>query len=347
MTLRSGATPARDVVAAGASAGGVKALASFVAGLPADLPAAVLVVTHLPETGQSGLASILDRSGPLPAAPARDGELVRPGRIYVGVNDKHLLVQRDRILLSDAPRQNRSRPSVDALLRSAARWFGPHAVGVVLSGALDDGASGLAAIAAAGGVPVVQDPSDALVPGMPSAALTVVPEAVVCRAAQLGAEVGRLLTHRVLEPAAPAPSTDLVRETEMMERVGTTHSPAPGEPVPVSCPDCSGGMTAVSTRTAVHYLCHVGHSWSPQTLAAAQREKIEQALWTAVSILEEQAAVYRGIADNATGPGATLTIRHHLATADEAMRAAGVIRKHFPDLLPRSPDGAAPQITDG
>jgi two-component system, chemotaxis family, protein-glutamate methylesterase/glutaminase len=105
-------------------------------------------------------------------------------------------------------------------------------------------------------------------------------------------------------------------------------------------------MTAVSTGTAMHYLCHVGHSWSPQTLAAAQREKIEQALWTAISILEEQAAVYRRIADNARGTGAAMTIRHQLATPDEAMRAAGVIRKHFPDLLPRSLDDSAVQITD-
>jgi two-component system, chemotaxis family, protein-glutamate methylesterase/glutaminase len=339
------ATPAHDLVVVGASAGGVEALSSFVAGLPVDLPAAVLVVKHLPETGQTGLASILDRAGALPAARARDGELVRSGRIYVAVNDRHLLVKRDRILLSNAPRQNRARPSVDALFRSAARWFGRHTVGVVLSGAMDDGAAGLAAIAAAGGVPLVQDPQDARVSGMPRAALAVVPDAVACGAAQLGPEVARLLTHRVLDPVVPAPSSDLIRETEMMERTGT-HAPAPGEPVPISCPDCSGGMTALSTGTAMHYLCHVGHSWSPQTLAAAQREKIEQALWTAVSILEEQAAVYRRIADSASGTGAGMITRHHLATAEEAMRAADVIRKHFPDLLPHSPDDSPAHVTE-
>jgi two-component system chemotaxis response regulator CheB len=105
-------------------------------------------------------------------------------------------------------------------------------------------------------------------------------------------------------------------------------------------------MNAVHTGVAVHYLCHVGHSWSPQTLAAAQRDKIEQALWTAVSMLEEQASVYRQIAERATGAAAILTIRHQLAAADEAMRAAGVIRKNFPDLLPLSPEASTTQLSD-
>jgi two-component system, chemotaxis family, protein-glutamate methylesterase/glutaminase len=339
-----GVRPAPDVVVVGASAGGVEALSLFVAGLPADLPAAVLAVTHLPETGQTVLAKILNRFGKLPATTSRDGEPVRPGRIYVGVNDRHLLVKGTRILLSAAPRQNRVRPSVDALFRSAARWYGPHTVGVILSGALDDGAAGLAAIDAAGGAAVVQDPCDAIVPGMPEAALAVVPDAVVRPAAQLGAEVARLVTERVFDRVMATPSTDLIRETEMAEtprNAGTT----PGEPAALSCPDCSGGMNAVHTGVAVHYLCHVGHSWSPQTLAAAQRDKIEQALWTAVSMLEEQASVYRQIAERATGAAAILTIRHQLAAADEAMRAAGVIRKNFPDLLPLSPEGSTTQLS--
>lgn len=332
-------TPAAHVIAVGASAGSVDALRAFVGGLPPDLPAAVLVATHLPAAGVSRLPEILDRCGPLPAANARQGETPLPGRVYVAVNDRHLLLKDGRVLLSRAPRQNRARPAIDALFRSAARWYRSRAVGVVMSGALDDGASGLAAIASVGGGAAVQDPLEAAVPAMPMAALAVVPDAVVAPAAKLGDEVMRLL----VRPAGPAVPDDLIRETTMMETgMNNASGPAPGEPAAVSCPDCSGGMNVVTTGTAVHYLCHVGHAWAPQALAHAQREKVELALWTAVSMLEEQAAVYRTVAEQAARGGAHLTIRHQLAAAEEAMQAAHVIRMNFPDMLPAPPEPEQP-----
>ncbi|WP_203784621.1 chemotaxis protein CheB [Paractinoplanes rishiriensis] len=329
------------VVVAGASAGGVAALTAFVGGLPVDLPAAVLVVMHLPEGGQSELAQILDRSGPLAAATARDGEPIRSGRVYVAANNRHLLVKRDHVLLSRAPKQNRARPSIDSLFRSAARWYGSHVVGVVLSGSLDDGASGLAAIASLGGAAVVQEPREASVSGMPRSALAVVPQAVVSPAARIGAVVTALLERRAEAPGEP-PGFDLIRETEMLETPRSSgHGPVPGEPVALSCPDCSGGLSAIQTGPATHYLCHVGHSWSPRALAAAQQEKVEQAIWMAISMLEEPAAVFRRLAERAVGPDGALTVRHQLAAADEAMRAAGVIRKNFPELLPDAGAGTA------
>jgi two-component system chemotaxis response regulator CheB len=134
-------------------------------------------------------------------------------------------------------------------------------------------------------------------------------------------------------------SDDTIGETEMIETpTADGHGPTPGEPAALSCPDCTGGMNVVRTGATVHYLCQVGHAWSPQALAVAQREKIEVALWTAVSMLEEQAAVYRQVAEQAARGGAALIIRHQLAAADEAMHAAGVIRMNFPDLLPALPE---------
>jgi two-component system chemotaxis response regulator CheB len=340
-------TVARQVVAVGASAGGVEALRDFVGGLPSDLPAAVLIVTHLPEVGTSALPEILQRCGPLPAFAARHGEHLLAGRIYIAVHDRHLLVKGDHVLLSSAPKQNRARPAIDALFRSAARWFGSRAVGVVLSGALDDGAAGSAAIAASGGAIAVQDPRDAQIGSMPTAALAVVQGAAVAPAIRLGAEVQRLLLHH--DGLAPVTVSDeTIREAEMMENpMAAGHGSTPGEPGALSCPDCTGGMNIVRTGPAVHYLCHVGHAWSPQALAAAQREKIEVALWTAVSMLEEQSAVHRHVAEQAARGGASLTIRHQLAAADEAMHAAGVIRMNFPDLLPALPEPELPGYERG
>lgn len=150
-----------DIILLGASAGGVDALTGLCRGLPNDLPAAVMVVQHVAPTARSVLPQLLDRAGPLPAAHAEDGEVIRPGQIYVARPDHHLLVNGDgrRLMLRRGPQENRTRPAIDPLFRSAAVAFGPRVVGVVLSGLLDDGTAGLVAIKACGGVSVVQDPA--------------------------------------------------------------------------------------------------------------------------------------------------------------------------------------------
>ncbi|MFI5914384.1 chemotaxis protein CheB [Dactylosporangium sp. NPDC051541] len=326
----------RDLVVVGGSAGGLDALCRILADLPADLPAAVLVVLHIPSEAKTFAADVLGRCGPLPASPAVDGEPIEPGRIYTPVPDRHLLVHGGLIRLSRSAKQNRARPAVDALFRSAARWYGARAVGVVLSGVLDDGAAGLAAIAQAGGAAIVQDPLDAMYAGMPSAALAVTPAAQAAATATLGAAVDRLVREPVAWDGAAKPDPELVTEVAMAEseRAAATTKSLPGRPVGISCPDCTGGMRLVGTAPAIHYLCHVGHSWSPHTLIAAQQEKVEAALWTAVSMLEEQAHIHRDLANRAAAGDAGRTVAHQLAAADEILGAAAVIRKHFPELLP-------------
>jgi two-component system chemotaxis response regulator CheB len=177
----------RHVVAVGASAGGVEALRALVAGLPADYPGAILVVLHLARDAPSALPAILNRSGPMRAAAAVDGEPIRRGRIYVAPSDLHLLLLAGHLKLTKWPSENGHRPAIDPLFRSVAHACHRRAVGVVLSGTRDDGASGLAAIVAHGGSAVVQDPSDALHPAMPGAALAQVPTAQVAPAARIGA----------------------------------------------------------------------------------------------------------------------------------------------------------------
>src|ERR1700757_4964615 len=171
MDATNGNDDLRGVVAIGASAGGVEALSRLAAGLSADVPYAYLIVLHVPAGAPSILARIVDRRGPLPAAVAKNGAMLRPGSIYVGTPDHHLLVADHRVVLSQGPTENGHRPAINALFRSVAVAFGPRAVGVLLSGVLDDGVLGLAAIRSRGGTTIAQSPHDALFPAMPTNAI--------------------------------------------------------------------------------------------------------------------------------------------------------------------------------
>lgn len=176
-------------MAAAASAGGVEALTHFVASIPSDLPAAVLVVLHIPAGGPSVLPGILSRAGRLPAVHAVDGLRLEPGKIVVAPPDRHLSVEDGFVRVTSGPRENGHRPSADILLRSVAEDFGTHSAGVILSGTMDDGATGLRAIRSVGGLAIVQDPEEAAFPGMPAAAIEEAEPQVVCRVGEMGARL--------------------------------------------------------------------------------------------------------------------------------------------------------------
>ncbi|MEZ0491099.1 chemotaxis protein CheB [Kineococcus sp. TBRC 1896] len=345
----------RDVVLVGASAGGVEALRALVAGLPADLPAAVLVVLHVPPTGTNALAAILDRSGPLPARAAEHGVPLRRGEVVVAVPDRHLLLTDDHVALSSGPRENGHRPAVDTLFRSAARAVGPRAVGVVLTGALDDGAAGLVALRARGGVGVVQDPDDALYDGMPRAALEAArPEHVVPLA-----DLPDLLV-RLTGEEAPAWPLEAAGNGRMRQEVamaefdlrpleGDDH---PGEPSGYSCPDCSGVLWRIEDHGLLRFRCRVGHAWSPESLQDQQTAELDGALWIALRSLEERAALSREMADRAREAGHALTADRFADRAVETGDAARTIRRLLTSRTLRGPagprtTGQAQDETDG
>lgn len=189
--------PTGDVVVVGASAGGVEALRAFVGGLPEDFAAAVLVVLHQRAGGTSALTRILARAGPLPALTARHGMVLQPGQLHVAPPDHHLLVVDEHLHLSRGPTEKGHRPSVNALFRSAAQALGRRVVGIVLSGVLDDGAAGMVTIVSQGGMTVVQDPEEAIYPGMPCSVLRLLQPDFVLPAAQMGKVVAERLGEQV------------------------------------------------------------------------------------------------------------------------------------------------------
>src|SRR5262249_27809978 len=286
------------VVAIGASAGGVEALRALVAGLPPDLAAAVLVVLHIPPHAPSALAGILDRAGPLRAHSARHGMPLRPATIYVAPADRHLLVRDDHLELSVGPTENGHRPAIDPLFRSAALACGAAAIGVVLSGARDDGAAGLTTIVERGGQAVVQDPEEALHRSMPASALEHVASAHVLPASKIGALLGELV--REIPPHGNPSSTDpqLAAETEIAAlALLATDALLSARPSGFSCPSCQGVLFELDGEPAPRYRCRVGHAWSPGSLAAEQNTAVGHTLWVALRTLEENAAINHRLAE--------------------------------------------------
>lgn len=311
----------RGVVAIGASAGGVEALSNLAAGLSPDVPYAYLVTLHIPAGAPSVLARIVDRSGPLPAVAAEHDAELEPARIYVARPDRHLLVDDHHMVLSQGPTENGHRPAINALFRSVALAYGPRAIGVLLSGVLDDGVLGLAAIRARGGTTIGQAPEDALFPAMPMNAR----DAGVLDRQAPAAEIGALLkelSHRELED--PEMERDAAMELEnriaMASRYSTDFDTEElGAPSGYICPDCNGSLVSISEG---NFRCQVGHAWTAEALLSARDDEVEGALWVAIRSLQEKVRLARQLADKA-GPGPLE--RRYTQLADESERALGVL----------------------
>jgi two-component system chemotaxis response regulator CheB len=319
--------PGHDIVVVGASAGGVEALSTLVSGLPRDLPAAVLIVLHLPPNGTSALPAILERRCCLEVVQARHGDTIEPGRVSIAPVDHHLLVRAGRLHLARGPRENGVRPAVDPLFRSAARYYTSRVIAVVMSGSRNDGTSGLAVVKQFGGVALVQDPAEALTPGMPESAIAAVEVDEVLSAAALAGAIDRISR----EPAPAfqrAMPPELVVEDEMGELAIDVlhHDDRPGTPSGFSCPDCGGVLWELRDADLLRFRCRVGHAWSSESLLGQQTDTLESALWVALRSLEERSALSRRMSENAGRRGHKVTARRFGEQAADADRAATSIR---------------------
>jgi two-component system, chemotaxis family, protein-glutamate methylesterase/glutaminase len=293
--------PHHDVIVVGASFGGVQALSTLLAGLPADLPAAIFIVLHVRPDAPSQLPAILNRAGTLPVAHAVDDEPIRRGRVYVAPPGFQTYVHHGRIGVRRGPQENLHRPAIDPLFRTAAHHYGPRVIGVVLTGALDDGSMGLAAVKQAGGIAIVQDPNDAVMRHMPDNALTHVDADYCVPVAELAALLVELVgRHSPAEIAGEVP-LETVEEAQPSEPF--RRSEEMGRLSNVTCPDCHGNLWEIEDHGNVRFRCRVGHAYSAVSLEAAQTESVERALWSALRALEERSALMRKLAAQARRRG--------------------------------------------
>jgi two-component system chemotaxis response regulator CheB len=303
----------RDLVVIGASAGGVETLKRVVAALPADLPATVCVVLHISPDAPSMLAGILGRAGPLPCHAPEEGELLRRGAILVAPPDRHLVVEDEHAHLSAGPRENGHRPSADVLFRSAAQARGPRVVGVILSGTRGDGAIGLAAIKQRGGMTVVQDPAEALYPGMPATAL-----AHVAADAVVPSELVADTISAMVRGEHPAPTTRLPQP----ER-----NPSSGRSGVTICPECGGVLSEHIEAGVPTWECRVGHRYSPEGLIDTQAFNIEGSLWAAIRALQDRNLLLERMAKQSEARGLSRSARSFRNRARAAEEQALAVRE--------------------
>ena len=316
----------RDIIAIGGSAGSGAVLKRIVSELPADFPASVFVSTHVPTNSSSYLADALASSSALPVAQALDGQPVEPARIYVAAPDRHLLLIDGTIRLGEGPRENLARPSIDPLFRSAALSYGSRAVGVVLTGMLNDGAAGLHAIKSMGGTAVVQHPIDAEADQMPLAAL----EATEVDHVASAGDLARVITEVASSNAGPAlhPPESLLLEVEIAAggRVGSDTLRQLADPSALSCPDCHGVLSEVRDQRPLRYRCQIGHAYTAELLAS-HIEEVDEAVRVAMRVMEERVTLVERMAKDARDTGRSAVAELYEARGQEYRRYATTLRE--------------------
>jgi len=330
--------PGKDIVVIGTSAGGINALQTLLAALPAEFPAAMFIVLHSSADAPGVLAPLLDAAGPLPVTYARHGDSIEPRRVYVAPPDHHLIIVPGKVELSRGPRENRFRPAIDPLFRSAAQTYGPRVIGVILTGGLDDGTNGLLTIKQLGGTAVVQDPSEALAPSMPLSALRHVKVDYTVRLAELAPLLVRLAATPAdaVEGGFAVPEkvkieVNIARENNARE-AGVWSL---GEPSKYACPECHGVLLQIDGSAPLRFRCHTGHAYTMESLLSEMDEVIEDSLWNAIRALEERAMLIQH-ASQVHEKGDRL-----LESAEETQRRADLVRQAVLDTRAADSNGTS------
>jgi two-component system chemotaxis response regulator CheB len=321
----------RNIIVIGASAGGFEALKRLTAALPANLDATIFIVWHMSPEVTGILPQVLNRQKTLLASNALDNEPIVSNRIYVAPPDRHLLLEHGKVRVTRGPKENRFRPAVDPLFRSAAYIYGARVIGIVLSGGLDDGTSGLWTIKSRGGIAIVQEPDEAEVPSMPENALAAV-------------EVDYRLTIAEMVPLLVKLTAELVEDVKdmsMEEQKKTAQEVriAAQEPAmeqglfevsqltPYACPECHGVLSAIKDGDLIRYRCHTGHAYSADSLLTTITEKIEETLWSAIRGIEESIFLLNNLGDHYAEKNQPKLAATYFKKAKEAESRADIVRQ--------------------
>jgi two-component system, chemotaxis family, protein-glutamate methylesterase/glutaminase len=335
----------RDIIVIGGSAGATAPLKEILGRLPADLPAAIFIVLHIPAHGIGVLSTVASAAGKLPVRQAESGMVIENGHVYLAAPDHHLLLAESHIMLGRGPRENMVRPAIDPLFRSAALHYGPRVIGVILSGLLSDGSAGLSAIKRCGGMALVQDPKDAIADEMPLRAL----ESTTVDLCIPSARLGDVLSDLVREiPGASLPIPPEIRlEVEIAagERIGAASLVPVARPSPLTCPGCGGVLSQINAGPPLRFRCQVGHAYTADALAGEQESRVDEALRVALRIIEERAELVHRMAEDGRHSGRRAVAEMYEARAAEYREYADMIRRVVLQSLDpalKAPQGGEP-----
>ncbi|RFZ81344.1 chemotaxis protein CheB [Mucilaginibacter terrenus] len=283
------------IVVVGTSAGGIKAVNQLMKKFPADLPVAIFVVIHMSKHSQAHvIKEQLQKSTAFTCRVPTDGEQIQAGHLYISPADVHMLVKPGEVRLVLGPHENRWRPSIDVLFRSAAVAYGAATIGIILTGLLDDGTSGLAAIKRSGGMAIVQDPAEAEYDDMPVSAIS----NVEIDNQVFLEDMGYIVADMVAKPVKTLPIPEDVKiEADITERMASkiTDMEKIGTHSNFTCPDCGGGLWRIKNDNFPRYRCHTGHVYTEAALMQRQAENMEESIWVSIRMLEERRNLLLGI----------------------------------------------------
>ena len=317
----------RDIIVIGGSAGATAPLKQILGRLPADLPAAVFIVLHIPAQGVGILSTVASAAGRLPVRQAENGMVIENGHVYLAAPDHHLLILESHMMLGRGPRENMVRPAIDPLFRSAALHYGPRVIGVVLSGLLSDGAAGLCAIKRCGGVALVQDPHDAISDEMPLRALETTTVDLCIPGARLGDVLSDLVREQPGVRLPIPPEISLEVKIAAGERIGSDTLVDVADPAPLTCPSCGGVLSKLRMNHPLRFRCQVGHAYTADVLAKEQEGRVDEALRVALRIIEERADLVHRMAEDSRLSGRLAVAQMYATRAAEYREYADMIRR--------------------
>jgi two-component system, chemotaxis family, protein-glutamate methylesterase/glutaminase len=321
--------PFERIIVIGASAGGFEALKILMAGLPRDFVPPIFIVWHMSPDVPGILPQVLNKANTISAAYPHNNEAIHPNRVYIAPPDHHLMVDEGKVLVTHGPKENRFRPAVDPLFRSAAYSYGSRVIGVILSGALDDGTAGLWTIKHYGGTAIVQDPRDAEVPSMPENAMREVSIDHCVEISQLPDLLVRLSTEPITNNVVVMKDEQTKKEIQIAAedsgmKKGIMNF---GELTPYTCPECHGVLSKLHNDNIVRYRCHTGHAYSADALITSITEKIEDNLYSAIRGMDESIILLNHLGDHSAEANQPRLAALYFQKAKEADERSQLVRK--------------------